>query len=664
MTATAIGRKTGGRLPAAFDYALAALAALGLVLAFRMPISPTPEVIHDPDTWIRLVRLRQEIQQGMPLDAVAGGNLGGPLVLHWSHLLEAVMAVAVLPLQYVLGLDRALITVGAMVGPLSIAGVAAAATWAMDPLVATQRTAIRIAMLTATTPILVNYGLFGSGTHHVALVAMLVLTSGQALRVVMAPRRDVALGLGLVIALAVWLSFEAMIFAGFAFGGVMVAMAVSYQSALIVTDQSEASGAGAPLRALGSAPHGARSPSRPYQPAMNQDHGGLVSHYSARRLALADALAVAALTATAAMLAVLAIDPPDGGWTVPRIDRLALPHVCVMAALAVIGIVLKLALVRKTPPIRIAGVLAVTVLVTSGIWFSCFHASIGTPLAVLTADSPDNIWRGVSELAPITRPLRLLGYLGPCLVGMVAFAVLSRKHLGGTRPNGLAAVAWLYAPACGLVLLGAAAIRIRFAPYASAVGIAGMAWLLAVALERPDADRRIWPMAVITTATVLLATTLPLAAVLTDISLAPGDPTRKPCGGAAAARLLDRITAMPSGADDSPLGLTHVNDVPELLFRVPGLRTVGALYHRNVDGLSVFQQLWNGPIAGASAALRAHRVAFILACPAEDPKAARPPQEALPTSLGAALDAGAPPAGVEAASPYQGANQPMLFSVE
>ncbi|MDR3519071.1 MAG: hypothetical protein P4M00_25005 [Azospirillaceae bacterium] len=49
-----------------------------------------------------------------------------------------------------------------------------------------------------------------------------------------------------------------------------------YQSALIVTDQSEASGAGAPLRALGSAPRGARSPSRPYQPAMSQDHGGLV----------------------------------------------------------------------------------------------------------------------------------------------------------------------------------------------------------------------------------------------------------------------------------------------------------------------------------------------------------------------------------------------------
>jgi hypothetical protein len=131
--------------------------------------------------------------------------------IHWSRLLEFLALPFVLGLRPLLGLERAIIAVGAMAGPVSLGCLAAALCWAARPFVAWLPALIFVSAATVMAPVLKNYGAPGVFGHHLAIAVCLALACGCAARACRDAENGLAAaaGAGLWCGLGTWFSSTA-----------------------------------------------------------------------------------------------------------------------------------------------------------------------------------------------------------------------------------------------------------------------------------------------------------------------------------------------------------------------------------------------------------------------------------------------------------------------
>lgn len=557
--------------------------------------------VTDPDTLVRLVRLRAEIESGVTQYLLSDGNLGTGLSLHWSHLLEWVMLPFVMVLKPIFGLSTALLTVGALFGPAAMAALTFSLCWAIAPLARQPRTALAIALLTAFSGTMINYGALGNGDHHVILVVGAVVAWGFALRIALLPaphdatkpdqtsRGDtlkLALGLGVSTGLTTWISVESLpyCFLGFA--------AIAWDSATAAS--------------------------------------------LTRRTQQAAALLSSLATLSLVLLLCIAIDPPLGGMWATEVDRISLPWLGVAwtataAALALRSVIGAGWKVRVGMPALVLGALCLSL-----VWWL---GEALTPLATVMAPELTNFqWNLISENMPISTLRQFLTYAGGAVGGLV-LGGLALKADGRSR----IALALILA---GIPVLAMSMLHVRFSPYLSGLGIAG----LAIMHDRLFPARRL-------TATLVLVLGITVPVVSPTLfreemtTRAERRHTSNPCN--------DRAYQVTSGLEGQ-LVLTHLNESPSLLFWAPGIKVVGANYHRGQEGLAAFMATWASPPAQAREALARLGIKWIVACPSEAPQDREPDPEA---TLGTFLSSGGLPPWLRLASPFREKDQPLLYQV-
>ena len=134
----------------------------------------------DTDSYARVSRIEAMFEAGRVLQYTPRDNSGLNIALHWTHLLDAMIFLLVLPLRLFFPLPEALRLAGAAIGPLGTAMVAMAAFQAVRLAAGSGRYAITSAVLAALAPGIVAYGAFGRADHHVMLAAIAVIMPALA----------------------------------------------------------------------------------------------------------------------------------------------------------------------------------------------------------------------------------------------------------------------------------------------------------------------------------------------------------------------------------------------------------------------------------------------------------------------------------------------------
>ncbi len=203
----------------------AAWFALGLGLVVALAAAGVPGALRgdlfNPDTYMRLVRLREMLAVGHALDVVPRDGSGDGVVLHWSHLLDSLLLLLAAPFAPFLGWNAAVRWIAVAFGPLCMGALSAALAWAVAPLSERRWRGLAPLLAVSASP-LVAYGIPGVVHHHVLLVLCATMAAGWAGRAVAGvPGSGVRLGgWG---ALGIWLSPESMPFTMAAFVAVGIA---------------------------------------------------------------------------------------------------------------------------------------------------------------------------------------------------------------------------------------------------------------------------------------------------------------------------------------------------------------------------------------------------------------------------------------------------------
>jgi hypothetical protein len=173
----------------------------------------------DPDTLMRLVRLRDIVASHRPIGFVANDASGHGTMLHWSHLLDSFLLLLASPLQLFMPADAAQRLAGLLFGGCSTAAMGFACAWAVAPFA--DRKWRWIAPLAATlAPVTLYYGHVGVVHHHTLTIVVGVMSWGWAARIIAGQRGGVALGAW--AAFGVWLTPEALPLSVLAFGALYV----------------------------------------------------------------------------------------------------------------------------------------------------------------------------------------------------------------------------------------------------------------------------------------------------------------------------------------------------------------------------------------------------------------------------------------------------------
>jgi hypothetical protein len=90
--------------------------------------------LFNPDSYMRLVRIEEMLQQHRTLDVVTRDGSGAGTLLHWSHLLDSALCLLAAPFTLVLDQHGALHLAASLLGPISIGLLGIAVAWAAYPL--------------------------------------------------------------------------------------------------------------------------------------------------------------------------------------------------------------------------------------------------------------------------------------------------------------------------------------------------------------------------------------------------------------------------------------------------------------------------------------------------------------------------------------------------
>lgn len=535
--------------------------------------------LFNPDSYMRMVRLEDGVRAGHAVYLVARDGSGAGTLLHWTHLIEAIVLLFSAPFLVLMDVHEALHAGAVLVGPISVGLLGVAGAWAVAPLCPPGRRWLAAALMAVTFGV-IPYALPGVVHHHVPVAAAIVTACGFALRAPSGGSRA-GIGMGVAVGVALVLTPESYPFLTMAFGGVALSWLLWPESRC-----------GAAARAAG-------------------------------------------ITMLLVLLAAMLLDPPYAGYGAVEIDRLSVVWVGFGLACALAGLALDwFGRVPRRPKMAAAG-LAVAAL-SLGAWFAAFPQVALGPEGLQDVDNVRAMLDKVSEMQPVATITGALTFLTPGLLGLIVLLFLVRRTSGPARWLAL------YAAACMGALLVLGFLHLRFSTYSAIAGVVLFPVGMTLAAERPSAPLRLLlgflAMPPLTPATLLRLSLLvgvfipPLASASMPAS-SGGASSGPSCDAAAATPLL----AQASGA----VVLTNPNLVPELLYRTRIL-TVGSLYHRNAVAFVRLRAAWRAqPGETVPDAVLATRARFVLACKGDQRSGLV--DDLPKTTLWDVLAAGAPP---------------------
>ncbi len=358
----------------------------------------------DPDSYMRLVRIRDGLHTGWLTHIIAADNAGLGTVIYWSHLIDAVVLILRIPLLLVSDDQTSLIIAAGMTGPIIAAFLSCILIWAWIPFLH-GRWLWTAPLLALVSPMIFDYGMFGNVHHHLPLVLMAVLAAVCAGRAILGHSRA-GLWCGLCSAIGIWISPEVLPYMLMAMGAIGVAWCL-------------------------------------------------------RPAAVASAVTSCGTTFGAATTVAMLIDPPFGGWLSPEIDCISIVYV--VLAVLICGASWLLIFLQRyvTSTWSRSFSCALICMAVVGLWLS-FYPSLTQGLAGLMSSSDAQVFFGViSEMQPIgvdphgislvmtgmlavgsalcfwsrTRNI-LWAYAAACGVGVVTLAVLHIRFVAYSEAVG------------------------------------------------------------------------------------------------------------------------------------------------------------------------------------------------------------------------------------
>lgn len=521
-----------------------------------------PEVmvgsLGDPDTYMRLVWLRDMIEQREILHKVMRDSSGAGSVMHWSHLLTGALFVLAMPFRLFFTLNCAIEFAAILLGPLSVGLLAVAAAWATSPLAEREWRWMAAIAASLSAPAL-NYGHPGVADHHVLLAAAVMAMAGYAGRIAIGDK-TAAYGLGFVAGLAIWLTPEAYPFVLMSFGACWLAWLLAARQQAEIT----------------------------------------ISPFSNINIALIVAGSVLFLVVALSLI----IDPPLNGAFSAELDRLSVAYLFFAGIIAAIcGALWRLSRIElastKTAAIGVA-----FVVLGVALWFALFPALLFGVSGILDASAVQIFLNGTEEMRAIHSIGEACAFLIDGVVatlGIIWFAFSRRSWL------------WSYAVCCAGITILMGIMHRRFVIYEATVAATILPPMLTevTALMKGRAEtlrataRILLVCLVIASNRVVAAISVPDKSIQTGVA-SPGELQISKCDLANIDRMLSRYA--------NRVVLTDINDVPELLYRTRIL-TVASLYHRNVSAYSKLTEAWRSePSVSTPLAIRDTKAAFLLFC--------------------------------------------------
>jgi hypothetical protein len=508
------------------------------------------------------LRLEQGIHAGHLVVVVARDDSGAGVMVEWSRLLDMLLWAMALPWVAFLGWHKALYIAGVALGPLSVGALGAVLAWVAEPFAA-RRYLWTAAVAAAVLPGVLTFAVPGVVHYHILLLVLIAATVGFVAR---AWQDDIGYGFlaGISGGFAIWLTPETMPFVLMAFAALLIRWM----------------------------------------------HVRLGATMTACAAGCLDVLGFA-----------LVIDPPQGGYGMPEIDRLSLVYVA-MALLLLTGCGALWRLERKSGKWRrwvglalMAGLLAA--------WVGTFPKVAMGPYGIMSPEDMKKFFGVMLELQPVRGVARVM-LLAP---GVLALAY-ALWRVAQARARWL----WLYISACTLVALVLGAKFILFVGFSACAA----AVMLPLALSEVSVRFEAKPSRamLLRLGVLFVALGVPEVAALGAIKPGAGVGTKFP---SCALRDIAPLLA-PVGQQ---IVLAEMQDTPELLYRTR-VETVGSLYQHGVRGYLRARDAWRVEQgAEVPAAVRATGAKFVLFCP----KAGRyAPVADLPKdTLWDALEANTPP---------------------
>ncbi len=569
LAETGKGARVDGGGALLFD-ALPGLVFAGVLLAVFLFYIDTDVLrggLIDTDSYMHGVRLRDVLAHG----GWNGGfllrdNAPYGMVLHWSKAYDLIVLALAWPLAALAGWNAALAAVLPAIGPLSIAALIFAALWAVRPQSdENERRYLGVAL--ALTPLVVNYGLIGAATYHVLILAVWALFMGFVLRAAQPPHRlSHGIAAGLTAAFALWLAVECVL--ALALGMLVLGLAW--------------------IR-----------------------HGRDLRRTS---LGLAFTLAIA-------LAALLAFDPPYGGWREPWLERLSIVYVVFGLLVALLSVVMAAA--PQTPRAwraRLA-VAAVGTLLSAAALATLFPELLSPDRAIFGAELYAEVWSKINEGRPAfenaSRGILLTG--GPAIgfVAALAFALSQR----GAR------AAWSLVAAMLAIMTVPGLVHARFCIYPEVLAALPIAALLA----RPGAvaervlPRLLRPLGRAFMASVILVGPPLSSGMLLIVRGVAAEPLVD-CRVRHVAWALNDVAFM--GARNLII-MTEWSEAPATLYWT-NHRVVAGPYHRDVEGLRDAVAFMTGKDDRQSRAILTRRgVSYVMIC-------GQPPKKGAPAKAGEA----------------------------
>ncbi len=358
--------------------------------------------LNDPDSYMRLLRIEQGIRAGHLVVVVARDDSGAGVMVEWSRLLDMLLWVMAAPLAAVLGWHRALYATGVALGPLGVGFFGMVLAWVVEPFAA-RRYLWTAAVAAVTLPGLLTIALPGVVHYHILLLAMIALTVGFVARAWQGDSWPGFLA-GVSGGFAIWLTPETMPFVLMAYAALLMRWLTFRMEGTLM-----ACAAG-----------------------------------------FFDVLGFG-----------LTIDPPQGGYGVPEIDRLSFVYVALGLALLVgTGLLWRLETRQMTYRRPLGAVLMAAVMLG---WIAAFPKVAMGPYGLMSAADRHKFLGVIQEQQPL-HGADLWIFLGP---GVLALAYALWRAAAG-RARWL----WLYIAACLLVALVLGAKFVLFVGFSAGAAAA------------------------------------------------------------------------------------------------------------------------------------------------------------------------------------------------
>ena len=399
---------------------------IGAGLAVLASLSSSPGVLQgalvNPDTAMRLLRLKASLAAGAPLHAVMRDSSGHGTVLHWSHLLDALILAVAAPVAAVGGWDAGLRWATVVFGPVTVGLLALAVAWAIGPLARAGPGRLgpvwMAGLVLGLTNAIVSYGLSGVIHHHVLIAATAAMAVGYAIRSVALGDGRAGAYLGLWIAFGLWLSPEALAFGLMAYGGIWVSWLMQ------------------PTAAVGRA-------------------------IAAAGFALFGVTVLAWVT-----------DPPAAGYLAVEPDRISVMFVWLTAGAAFAGSFTLLTLWAR--PIALAAGIG-----TAVAWFVAYPQILRGTSGLMSPEQAAAFFGGILEMSPVNSPAAAILHLGSGSIAIIflAWAAWRRRS---------AVILYIMLCALVLVALGARHLRFAAYPATLAAGLLPIAIAMVMRSGLPD----------------------------------------------------------------------------------------------------------------------------------------------------------------------------------